>query len=314
MSGPLPALLIQAFAENLRQGNGASVVLLDQAADPTWMQTVAARFKQSETAFLLPWSDRQQPEVRWALRWFTPSCEVPLCGHATLAATLALAHWGLLAPGASTLLLSRSGPLRVGLAGAAMESASLESTTAQTAELELPVPPLEPFPLPQDLGAHLGAAPLESWRSDLGYWVALLPASPDLVRLDGPRLAGALGVELRRGLVLMQALSPGGPGPRVLGERADHQLRFFAPGLGIEEDPVTGSAHALVAPWWCERLGRSRVVGWQASEQGGGIICKPLSSGMIHLTGRGQLLWDGVLTTGCEAGSPGDWRRCLNGG
>ncbi|MFM7268616.1 MAG: PhzF family phenazine biosynthesis protein, partial [Cyanobium sp.] len=80
-------------------------------------------------------------------------------------------------------------------------------------------------------------------------------------------------------------------------ERADYQLRFFAPGLGIPEDPVTGSAHALVAPWWQARLQRPRVVGWQCSDRPGGMVCEAASSGMIRLYGAGHLLWDGVLRT-----------------
>jgi predicted PhzF superfamily epimerase YddE/YHI9 len=304
MTAPLPALLIQAFAEAFPQGNGAAVVLLDQPADPGWMQAVAASFKQSGTAFLLPWPDPGQTAAPWALRWFTPSCEVHLCGHATLAAALALAHWGVLAPGVSTQLLTRSGPLAV----------ALDPASPGTADLVLPASSLEPCPLPQGLRALLGVEPLETWRSGLGYWVARLPSRTVLADLDGPLLARSLGAQLSQGLVLMQEFACAGSRPTVLGLQADYQLRFFAPGLGIDEDPVTGSAHALVAPWWCERLGRTPVVGWQASKQGGGMVCEPHSSGMIHLTGRGQLVWDGVLMTGCAEGAPGEWRLCLNGG
>jgi PhzF family phenazine biosynthesis protein len=304
MTVPFPAVLIKAFGETLQQGNGAAVVLLDQPADPGWMQGVAATLNQSETAFLLPWPDQGQACDRWALRWFTPSCEVPLCGHATLAAALALVHWGSLAPGSATQFLTRSGPLQVAVHG----------DSAGTAGLELPSSHLMPCRLPQELAPLLGVEPLQSWQSGLGYWVALLPSSPGLADLDGPLLARSLGPELSQGLVLMQEFADAGSRPTVLGERADHQLRFFAPGLGIDEDPVTGSAHALVGPWWCERLGRSRVVGWQASKQGGGMVCEPLSSGMIHLTGKGHLFWDGVLTTGCAEGAPGEWRLYLNGG
>lgn len=304
MTSALPALLIQAFAEFFPQGNGAAVVLLDQEADPGWMQAVAASFNQSETAFLLPCPDQRQAEAPWALRWFTPSCEVPLCGHATLAAALALVHWGVLPADSPTRLQTRSGPLEVAVHG----------TSPYSADLVMPTCPLQPCPLPQELGHWLGVSPLKSWTSALGYGVALLPTSVDLAALDGPMVARSLGVELSRGLVLMQAFADGVPRPTVLGAQADYQLRFFAPGLGIAEDPVTGSAHALVAPWWCEWLGRSRVVGWQASRQGGGMVCEPQCSGMILLTGAGQLVWDGVLKTGCAAGVPGEWRHCLNGG
>ncbi len=307
MSGALPAVLITAFAEVPLQGNGAAVVRLERPASVAWMQAVASQLKQSETAFLLPWPG-QGSDSEWALRWFTPRCEVPLCGHATLAATLALGHWGLLAPGGTTRLHSRSGPLQVGLS----------PSCRGRADLLLPGAALELAPLPQALALPLGATPLQTWRSPLGYWVVLLPARLDLAALDGAALAEGLQGALRGGLVLMQAASAGAGDGSVLGEPADYRLRFFAPGLGIAEDPVTGSAHALVAPWWCDRLGRERVVGWQASPQGGGMVCERLSSGMIRLTGSGQLLWDGLLSAGCGDVAigvvPGDWRCCLPDG
>lgn len=304
--GALPAALITAFAERPLQGNGAAVVALEHPAPAAWMQAVAAQLRQSETAFLLPMGNLVpggEAAGGWALRWFTPSCEVPLCGHATLASALALGHWGLLGPGGSTRLHSRSGPLLV----------SLSASSAGRAQLILPSAGLEPSPLPAALGPSLGGTPLRSWRSNLGYWVALLPPELDLAGLDGDALAQELPAELRQGLVLMQALAASGHCPTVQGLPADYQLRFLAPGLGIREDPVTGSAHALVAPWWCDQLGRERVVGWQPSPQGGGMMCERLSSGMIRLSGSGQLLWDGRLSAGVDAGQAGDWSCCLPG-
>jgi predicted PhzF superfamily epimerase YddE/YHI9 len=164
-----------------------------------------------------------------------------------------------------------------------------------------------------DLAPVLGMGPREVWRSALGYWVALLPPDADLATLDGQAVADRLEGEIRRGLVLMQACRAGDRPITVLGETADYQLRFLAPDLGISEDPVTGSAHALVAPWWCAQLGRDRVVGWQPSPQAGGMVCERLSSGMIRLTGSGQLLWDGRLFAGVSAGEGGDWSCCLPG-
>ncbi|MBC1260184.1 PhzF family phenazine biosynthesis protein [Synechococcus sp. BSF8S] len=304
--GGLPAVLITAFAERPLQGNGAAVVALARPASSGWMQAVAAQLRQSETAFLLP-LEGLLPEAEaageWALRWFTPSCEVPLCGHATLASALALGHWGLLQPGGTTRLHSRSGPLLVSLSPAA----------AGCAQLVLPSAGLEPSPLSVELGPLLGMKPLRSWRSALGYRVALLPPDFDLPSLDGDALAGQLSGELRQGLVLMQALGDSADAPALQGLKADYQLRFLAPGLGINEDPVTGSAHALVAPWWCDLLGRERVVGWQPSPRGGGMVCDRLSSGMIRLSGSGQLLWDGRLSAGVDAAEPVDWSCCLPG-
>ena len=290
----LRALLVEAFTATPCAGNGAAVVLLEAPMQEAWLQGVAASLRQSETAFLL-----QGPQG-WLLRWFTPSCEVPLCGHATLAALLALGHWGLLAPGQATALHSRSGPLAVELLAGA----------PGWGRLELPSGSLVVAPPTPQLGGDGGPwalGPLEGfWTSALGYSVALLPPEAPLAGLELP--AAALEGSLRRGLVLMQALgaSTAGTPPRLGSEAADYQLRFFAPGLGIPEDPVTGSAHALVAPWWMERLGRQRVVGWQCSDRPGGMVCEGASSGMIRLTGSGHLLWDGTLRTaspGWDGGS-----------
>jgi predicted PhzF superfamily epimerase YddE/YHI9 len=309
-NGSLPAALITAFAERPLQGNGAAVVALERPLPAAWMQAVAAQLRQSETAFLLPIGRpgaAAEDPAEWALRWFTPHCEVPLCGHATLASALALGHWGLLAPGASTRLHSRSGPLLV----------SLSPSRAGRAQLVLPSGGLEPSPLPCELGPSLAGTPLGSWRSALGYWVVLLPPQFPLAGLNGDTLAQELRGELRQGLVLMQALEASDQNPTqnptVQGLPADYQLRFLAPGLGISEDPVTGSAHALVAPWWCDQLGRERVVGWQPSPQGGGMVCDRLSSGMIRLSGAGQLLWDGRLSAGVIAGETADWSCCRPG-
>jgi PhzF family phenazine biosynthesis protein len=260
------------------------------------MQGVAATLRQSETAFLLPARDG------WLIRWFTPRCEVPLCGHATLAAVLALDHWGALEPGATARFHSRSGSLPVGPVRDGGGGGCL-------ATIELPgssLSPCRPWEDLQDLLRRDPGFPAEAaWTSPLGYRVALLPAEAPLAeRAPAP---DRLPAELRRGLVLMQPLDPPRPQPGLAGEAADYQLRFLAPGLGIDEDPVTGSAHALVAGWWMARLGRPRVVGWQCSDRPGGMVCEASSSGMIRLSGCGCLLWDGSLR------AP-PWRGCGTSG
>ena len=292
----LPAVLIEAFSELPGAGNGAAVVRLDAPADDAWMQRLAGSLRQSETAFLLPWQDA------WLLRWFTPGCEVPLCGHATLATLLALAHWGEVQPGTALQLQSRSGPLRV----------ALPSAGSGLGQIDLPagelLPETPPTALQGLLLQRLGHQADAFWSSALGYHVALLPADAPLATMADP--GAALPDPLRPGLVLMQELV-GEPEtrPQVCGEPADYQLRFFAPGLGIAEDPVTGSAHALVARCWQQRLQRSRVVGWQCSDRPGGMVCEGLPSGMIRLTGSGSLLWDGTLLAG-----PQPWREGLGPG
>lgn len=276
----VPAVLVEAFAERPCSGNGAAVVLLRQPLAAAVLQALAASLKQSETAFLL------RDGEHWLLRWFTPSCEVNLCGHATLAATLALGHWRMLRPGTSLALHSRSGPLVV----------ELEAGRQGAAHIELPAGALQPVAAEPELRAylhrHLGVAPEACWHSALNYRVLLLPSVAPLAGAQLP--AAELPEEVRPGLVLMQAL-PVGATPTVLGRPCHYQLRFLAPGLGIPEDPVTGSAHALVAPWWLQRLGLTEVVGWQCSHRPGGMVCEAASSGMIRLCGAGHLLWDGSL-------------------
>lgn len=299
-SRPLAALLVEAFAAGPMQGNGAAVVLLPEPAEAGCMQALAASFKQSEAAFL--WA---RADGSWALRWFTPTCEVPLCGHATLAATLALGHWGRLQPGQSVELHSRSGPLLVRLLPGATDGLA-------AASLVLPSGPLHAAPAPAYLQDLLGGGIEGYWSSALGYRVVLLSAALPLGTLAP--MAAKLQGEDRQGLVVMQGWDRGDPTrsrvgdePQVLGARPDYQLRFFAPGLGIDEDPVTGSAHALVAPWWMRRLGQSTVVGWQPSGRRGGMICESPAPGFVRLTGTGHLLWDGHLNAGGMGLDPQAW-------
>ncbi|MEK9631281.1 MAG: PhzF family phenazine biosynthesis protein, partial [Synechococcus sp.] len=226
----LPVVAVDAFSAEPLGGNGATVVWLEQPADRQWMQQMAAAFNQSETAFL--WRHGGQ----WYLRWFTPSCEVDLCGHATLAATLALHHWKQLPIHSPQHLQTRSGPLRI------------ELQSPISAAIDLPSDGLKPRGKDPWMAPF---QPLQQWTSDLGYGVLLLEPTADLKQLNPDDPCWASSVE--KAWVLMQRCS----GP------SDYQLRFFAPGLGLREDPVTGSAHALVAPWWCEQLRQSSVRGWQ---------------------------------------------------
>ena len=308
----LPAVLIEAFTGVPCRGNGAGVVLLDQPVQAAWMQAIARSLRQSETAFLVPW------QGEWLLRWFTPSCEVPLCGHATLAALLALSHWGLLGEGELTHVHTRSGALPMqGLRRPMADQAGMGLIELPGGEL---IPAAVPERLAHLLNNALGVAALRFWRSELGYAVTLLPADAPLATM--PSLAPDLDDELGRGLVVMQATgsasarpepeaaSPGQDAAGDLEQQADYRLRFFAPALGIPEDPVTGSAHALVARWWQQQLGRSRVVGWQCSDRPGGLVSEGGPSGMIRLTGLGVLLWDGHLNAQPPVCAPGsDWPR-----
>ena len=291
----LQVVLVEAFAAGPCRGNGAAVVRLEAPlADPV-LQGLATSLNQSETAFL--WRN----DGRWLLRWFTPSREVPLCGHATLAACVALGHWGLLQPLEPIQLFSRSGSLPVQLC----QTAAGELSRAQ---IELPTQGLEasecPVYLQRLLLATLGRPPLAFWRSRLGYAAVLVEPS---CRLDTmASLASQLEESEAQGLVVMQAVSADAEqGPMVLDRRADYQLRFFAPGLGIPEDPVTGSAHALVAPYWMQICSRSVVVGWQCSPRPGGMVCERVEGKRIQITGSAYRLLEGTIHLDTEQAANG---------
>ena len=270
---------VDAFTTKPLCGNGAAVVLLEQPADDEWMQQLAAELNQSETAFL--WAD----SGTWRLRWFTPTCEVRLCGHGTLAAVVALQSWGLLVQGQTYQLHTLSGALQVELNAPGKASVDLPSGDLLVRDEEA------------WMSNAVGGKPQQCWTSLLGYGVMLLPPTADLESLDPDHSGWAKGPEV--GWVVMQDGT----------DDYDYRLRFFAPGLGLREDPVTGSAHSLVAPLWCRRLAKTTVRGWQPSHRPGGLWATPLNSGMIRLQGSAVVLWDGRLQQQPVCTTPLSWRR-----
>ena len=292
----LQVVLVEAFAAGPCRGNGAAVVRLEEPLADSVLQGLATILNQSETAFL--WRN----DGRWMLRWFTPSREVPLCGHATLAACVALGHWGLLEPLEPIKLLTRSGPFAVQLDQPPTGHIS-------RAQIQLPteglIPEACPGYLERLLLKALGCPPMAFWRSKLGYAVVLVEPSCPLDTMAS--LASQLEDNEGQGLVLMQAIGADAEqSPMVLGRQADYQLRFFAPGLGIPEDPVTGSAHALVAPYWTQVCSRSDVVGWQCSPRPGGMLCKRGDGDRIQLTGSAYRLLEGTINLDAPP-SPRGW-------
>lgn len=263
--------MVDAFTEEVFVGNPAAVVLLppDHRRDDVWVQAVAAEFNLSETAFVVPATDGQ-----YDLRWFTPTAEVELCGHATLAA----AHW-LWETGHATadLLTFRtaSGPLH-----------AHRSTLGIT--LDFPLVPIEDrTPLP-GVDAVLRGLDVEY----LGQTGQDARIERNAVVLLGP--VGLRG--LQPDLHALAQLPVGGlivtaPGDR---EGVDFISRYFAPAVGIDEDPVTGSAHCTLADYWSERLGRTELVARQVSARGGTIRLRR-DGDRVLLTGRAVIVWDGAL-------------------
>ncbi len=241
-----PALFqVDAFADAPFAGNPAAVCLLAEKRPDDWMQRLAQEMNLSETAFV-----RARPGGEdFSLRWFTPTDEVDLCGHATLASAHVLWETDVLSADAKAVFHTRSGRLttRQGRGG--------------WTEMDFPAEPPAPHELPKALAQALGdAAPVYTGRNRMDYLVLL--ESEKAVRALRPDLARLAEVEAR-GLI---ATARAGEGAGY-----DFVSRFFAPRVGVAEDPVTGSAHCALAPFWAERLGRPRLTGYQASARGGTV-------------------------------------------
>ena len=261
----LPLFVVDAFAEAPFSGNPAGVVLLERPADPRWMQLVAREMNHAETAFVHPESSRG--DGSWRLRWFTPTVEEDLCGHATLATAHVLWESGRLAPAATARFLTRSGELTARrLAAGAIEL----DFPAEVAREEAPPAALLP-------ALRLPAPPRFIGRNRLDWLVELSePGAEATLRALKPDLAVLATIE-RRGVIVTCAATRPGP--------IDFLSRFFAPADGVPEDPVTGSAHCALAPHWAARLGRSTLTGFQASERGGTVGVE-LAGARVLLRGR----------------------------
>jgi PhzF family phenazine biosynthesis protein len=257
--------VIDAFSDVAFRGNPAGVVLVDAPVEPSWMQDVAAELKHSETAFV---SSRR--DGAYDLRWFTPLAEVDLCGHATLATTHALASIGI---GSPFVFMTRSGPLRTSF------------TRDGAIEMEFPAQPPEPIDPPAGLVDALGVTPVSVHGNDTDLLVEL-PDAATVARLR-PDIAALRELECR-GVAVTAAAEDG----------ADHDFvsRFFAPRVGVDEDPVTGSAHCALAPFWSARLGRTSMTGVQLSARGGRVGVE-VNGDRVVLRGRAVTVLEGTLRT-----------------
>jgi predicted PhzF superfamily epimerase YddE/YHI9 len=237
---PLPLWQIDAFADRPFTGNPAAVTFLDAPRDDAWHQAVAAEMNLAETAFLSVHPDG------FDLRWFTPSVEVDLCGHATLASAHFLWESGRLAPDEMARFHSRSGLLTARRDG-------------EWIVLDFPATPAAEVAMPDHLVESLGATPVWVGRSIFDVVARFDDAAT--IRAMQPDFA-RLGKVPARGIIVT---APGDvPG-------VDFVSRFFGPEVAVPEDPVTGSAHCALGPLWAERLGRTTLVGYQASWRGGTV-------------------------------------------
>jgi PhzF family phenazine biosynthesis protein len=257
---------VDAFTAEPFRGNPAAVCVLEEPREEGWLAAVARETNLSETAFLHPEDDG------WRLRWFTPRVEVDLCGHATLASAHVLWEDGHLPADQVAQFYTRSGRLSA-LRGDAWIELDFPATEAarETA----------PDGLLEALGIDAAVATARSrfdWLVEVTSEAVVRSLSPDFSRLRHVRARG----------VIVTARAD---------EGAEHDFvsRFFAPAVGVDEDPVTGSAHCALTPWWAAQLGVTEMVGFQASERGG-TVRVALDGQRVRLSGRAVTVMRGELT------------------
>ncbi len=275
---PMRIRIVDAFTDRPFAGNPAGVVLLDTDAFPDdhWLQQVAAEVNLAETAFAHPLP--RAAEADWALRWFTPVTEAPMCGHATLATTHVLK-----ATGAATGTV-RFATLSGVLSATADDGGSitLDFPTASLGELRVPEETAE-------VGAALGAQIVAAHHAGPFIDDLLIEVADEkTVRALAPDLAALKRIS-HRGIIVTAAAEDPGRG-------YDFVSRMFAPGVGIDEDPVTGSAHTALAPYWSARFGRDELTGLQASARTG-LVRTALRGDRTLLTGGAVTVIDGELLT-----------------
>lgn len=258
---------IDAFTNEPFKGNPAAVCLLDEEADERWMQLVAAEMNLSETAFVAPMAGGSG---EYGLRWFTPKAEVELCGHATLAAAHALWQTGRLALHDQARFMTKSGLL----------TAWREE---ERIAMDFPAEPPAAAPRAEELIEALGLIPRFAGRNRFDYFIevdseyTVRTYKPDFAMLA--RLGG-------RG-VIVTAKADEGTG-------IDFVSRAFFPSVGVNEDPVTGSAHCALAPYWAKRLRKDELLGYQASERGGYVHVKNKGERVL-LSGQAVTVLSGRL-------------------
>jgi PhzF family phenazine biosynthesis protein len=260
---PQPIVVADAFTDRPFAGNPAAVCLLSEPADDAWMQNVAREMNLSETAFLVREGDG------FRLRWFTPGAEVALCGHATLAS----AHW-LWESGAA----DASRPIAFETKSGRLVALKQGGWIA----LDFPAKPDAGAEAPPALARALGATPLAFGVSQFDCLAEL--ASEETVRQLRPDI-GALAALPYRGVIVTACASTPG---------FEFVSRFFAPAVGVPEDPVTGSAHCVLGPYWKRHLGKDNFLAYQASARGG-VVKVGVRGDRVLLGGQAVTVWRGEL-------------------
>jgi PhzF family phenazine biosynthesis protein len=280
MSRRHPLYIVDAFTDHPFHGNPAAVCLLRHECPDATLQAIAAEMNLAETAFLRPVNGDLFDSAEFHLRWFTPTVEVPLCGHATLAtAKVLIDELGLAAD--PLTFQTRSGPLRA-------------SPRGRRIRLDFPSNPATPMTAAPDLGAILGGGPVqEVWAAPSSRVVVAVLESPAHLRALRPDFA-RMRRELPEAPVVI-ATARGEP-------PYDFVSRCFAPVSGIDEDPVTGMAHTTLGPYCAAVLGRPHLRAFQASRRGGEMELEVGSDGRVGLIGSSRIVLRGYLDVPEETG------------
>lgn len=255
---------VDAFADRPFAGNPAGVCILDEAAHDSWMQAVAREMNVAETAFLV-----RRVDGTFDLRWFTPTVEVDLCGHATLASAHVLWSEGVLRADERARFHTKSGELAAWREG-------------DTIRMDFPAEPVAASGPPGPLTAALRVRPSFTGKNRMDWLVEV--ADETTVRSLRPDLGAIAALGMRGVIVTARSSSPS----------HDFVSRFFAPAAGVDEDPVTGSAHCALAPYWAAKLGKPTLLGYQASARGGTVECT-VTGDRVVLGGRAVTVLRGTL-------------------
>jgi PhzF family phenazine biosynthesis protein len=259
--------IVDAFTERPFKGNPAGVCVLKEPRDDGWRQDVAREMNLSETAFL-----EKRPDGSYTLRWFTPAVEVDLCGHATLASAHVLWETGELEAGQKALFHTRSG-----LLSAVKGDGWIE--------MDFPAEPEKSAAAPAELIGALAVELLYTGRNRFDYLVEV--EREETVRNLSPDMTRLKKVHMRGVIVTSRSLSPD----------FDFVSRFFAPAVGVEEDPVTGSAHCCLGPYWGGKLGKNELMACQASFRGG-ILRVGLRDDRVLISGQAVTVLRADLLSG----------------
>lgn len=255
---------VDAFTDMPFKGNPAGVMIVNKETPAAWMQNMALEMNLSETAFMVP------QDGSFDIRYFTPAVEVPLCGHATLASAHVLFSEGVVEPGSSVILNAKGGKLVIRMEG-------------DWIVMNFPVYPLTRIEIPVDFQKLVGFMPVEAWSSQDDWIIGIAKTEKEIYSAK-PDFNGLM--ENGMGHLMITALSTS--------ENTDFVVRCFAPRSGINEDPVTGSAHCALTPLWYKKTGKSEMNSYQVSNRTGRLRVK-LTDDRVEISGQAVTVFKAIL-------------------